>query len=166
MTASSRTPEGDTNRCPICGTVLQVEPSRPPGDAPCPSCGSLLWFSSSIARSSWRPARAAKGHKPNGQLLKAAGTGDPIPLCRRSLTMGRRASCDICLPFPNVSGHHCELAFTDGWWILRDRNSTNGIKVNGVRVTETVLHPGDTISIAKRKYIIEYAAPLGPEDLP
>jgi adenylate cyclase len=81
------------------------------------------------------------------------------------MTMGRRESCDICLPIPNVSGIHCELAFTDGWWILRDRNSTNGVKVNDVRVSEKVLRPGDTISIAKQKYVIQYAAPLGPDDL-
>ena len=44
MTSSSRTPEGDPNRCPVCGKSLHLEPSVPPGDAPCPHCGSLLWF--------------------------------------------------------------------------------------------------------------------------
>jgi signal recognition particle GTPase len=44
MEPSTRTPEGETNRCPVCGKPLQIEPSRPPGDAPCPHCGSLLWF--------------------------------------------------------------------------------------------------------------------------
>ena len=42
---SSRTPEGEPFRCPACGAVDRIEPSRPPGDAPCPSCGQLLWFS-------------------------------------------------------------------------------------------------------------------------
>src|SRR5690242_20174330 len=44
MTISSRTPEGEPNRCPVCGNSLRLEPSVPPGDAPCPSCGCLLWF--------------------------------------------------------------------------------------------------------------------------
>jgi acyl carrier protein len=44
-TVSSRTPEGAPNRCPVCDTDLCIEPSQPPGDAPCPSCGTLLWFS-------------------------------------------------------------------------------------------------------------------------
>ena len=30
----------------MCGKEVQLEPSRPPGDAPCPHCGSLLWFPS------------------------------------------------------------------------------------------------------------------------
>lgn len=41
---SSRTPDGDQNRCPTCGHEFSIEPSRPPGDAPCPACGSLCWY--------------------------------------------------------------------------------------------------------------------------
>jgi anti-anti-sigma regulatory factor len=41
---SSRTPEGRPNRCSLCGSDIQIEPSDPPGDAPCPRCGQLLWF--------------------------------------------------------------------------------------------------------------------------
>jgi adenylate cyclase len=75
--------------------------------------------------------------------------------------VGRRESCDICLRLPNVSGLHCELVFKEGYWTIRDLNSTNGIKVNGVRVAEAVLYPGDRISIAKRNYTIKYTPPVG-----
>lgn len=44
MTISSRTPEGLPNQCPVCGKKLVLEPSRPQGDAPCPHCGCLVWF--------------------------------------------------------------------------------------------------------------------------
>jgi len=43
-TISSRTPEGVPNHCPICDTSICMEPSHPPGDAPCPNCGTMLWF--------------------------------------------------------------------------------------------------------------------------
>ncbi|HUY90768.1 MAG TPA: acyl carrier protein [Pirellulales bacterium] len=43
-TISSRTPEGRPNRCPVCGESVCIEPSLPLGDAPCPQCGTLLWF--------------------------------------------------------------------------------------------------------------------------
>lgn len=49
MVISSRTPEGDPNHCPVCGHYLRLEPSRPPGDAPCPACGCLLWFPAAVA---------------------------------------------------------------------------------------------------------------------
>ena len=41
---SSRTPEGIPNRCPVCGSDVCIEPSLLCGDAPCPRCGTLLWF--------------------------------------------------------------------------------------------------------------------------
>jgi acyl carrier protein len=44
MIASSRTPEGTLNRCPVCKKAIEIEPSMPFGDAPCPHCGCLLWF--------------------------------------------------------------------------------------------------------------------------
>jgi adenylate cyclase len=100
----------------------------------------------------------------NGQLIPQGG-GDVIPLVREILSMGRRESCDICLRFPNVSGLHCELAFRQGHWILRDLNSTNGVKVNGSRVTKKVLHPGDTITIAKRTFTIQYTPTMGKKAL-
>jgi adenylate cyclase len=94
----------------------------------------------------------------NGQLIPAGG-GDAIPLIRELLTIGRRDSCDIPLRFPNISGVHCELIFRSGYWYIRDRNSTNGVKVNGTRVQEKLLHPDDEISIGKRRYTIRYELP-------
>src|SRR5437867_2812044 len=41
---SSATPEGMPNRCPLCAAAITIEPSLSAGDAPCPNCGSLLWF--------------------------------------------------------------------------------------------------------------------------
>jgi adenylate cyclase len=95
----------------------------------------------------------------NGELVPVGG-GDNIPLIRETLTIGRRESCDICMRFPNISGLHCELSFRNGYWYIRDCNSTNGIKVNNARVQEKMLHPRDEISIGKRRYTIQYELPV------
>src|SRR4029453_14825300 len=44
MQPASRTPEGEPNRCPICGAEIVIAPSRPSGEGPCPQCANLLWF--------------------------------------------------------------------------------------------------------------------------
>ena len=44
MPIASRTPEGWPSRCPVCGATIRIDPSLPPGDAPCPQCGQLVWF--------------------------------------------------------------------------------------------------------------------------
>lgn len=43
MIISSRTPEGQPHRCPVCGGVSNTEPSSA-GDSCCPRCGELLWW--------------------------------------------------------------------------------------------------------------------------
>jgi adenylate cyclase len=100
-----------------------------------------------------------------GQLVPCGG-GDAIPLLGRKLLIGRRSSCDIKLDFPNVSSHHCELEFRDGYWYIRDLGSSNGIKINGERCSDSPLSPGDEVCIAKHSFRIEYeleAAAAAPE---
>jgi adenylate cyclase len=91
----------------------------------------------------------------NGELIPLGG-GDPIPLLKKKLLIGRRESCDIVLRFANVSAHHCELNFEGGYLYVRDLQSRNGIKVNDIRVTEKRLDPGDVLSVAKHKYEVAY----------
>lgn len=98
--------------------------------------------------------------KVNGELVPLGG-GDSIPLIRELLTVGRRESCDVCMRFPNISALHCQLTFRNGYWYVRDLNSTNGVKINGTRVQEKVLHPRDELTIGKRKYTIQYDMPTG-----
>ncbi len=90
-----------------------------------------------------------------GELIPCGG-GDPIPLLKPKLLLGRRSHCDIQLQFPNVSSHHCELEFINGFWRIQDLNSSNGIKINGERADSKWLMPQDVISIAKVRYEIIY----------
>jgi adenylate cyclase len=91
-----------------------------------------------------------------GELIPRGG-GDAIPLLKEELLIGRRESCDIVLRFANVSAHHCELRVRDGYFYVRDLQSRNGIKVNGLRVTEKRLDPGDELAVAKHRYEIQYS---------
>jgi predicted component of type VI protein secretion system len=91
----------------------------------------------------------------HGELIPVGG-GDPIPLLKRSLLVGRRESCDIVLRFSNVSAHHCQLSVTGGYWYVRDLKSRNGVKLNGVRVSERRVDPGDVLSIATHAYEMKY----------
>jgi hypothetical protein len=72
---------------------------------------------------------------------------------RRSLlsgdhtVIGRSRDCDVVISDPNVSRRHAEVRRgEDGWWVV-DLDSTNGVKVNGRRVDEAPLQPGDRIRI-------------------
>jgi len=89
--------------------------------------------------------------------LNPCGGGDPIPLQKHWLVVGRQPNCDITLRFPNVSSRHCELRLMNGYWHVRDLGSRNGIKVNGIRCDAHWLMPGDVISVSKHRYEVNYS---------
>jgi adenylate cyclase len=90
-----------------------------------------------------------------GELIPLGG-GDSIPLFKKSLLVGRRESCDIRLRYSNVSAHHCQLTLNSGYWYVKDLKSRNGVKVNGSRVAEKRLDPGDVLSVAKHSFKVSY----------
>lgn len=90
-----------------------------------------------------------------GELVPVGG-GDPIPLLKPKLTIGRREENDIVLRFSNVSGAHCELNLENGYWYVTDLQSRNGTKVNGVRVAERRLDPECELAVAKHHYTLKY----------
>lgn len=92
---------------------------------------------------------------PYGQLTPVGG-GDPIPLTKDRLLIGRRSESDIQLKFPNVSTQHCRLTLESGYWFVRDLNSRNGIKVDDRTVNRKRLDPGCKLSVARHHYIVEY----------
>ena len=91
-----------------------------------------------------------------GELVPQGG-GDVIPLLKTGLLVGRRESCDIVLRFPNVSAHHCELFIENGYWMVKDLDSRNGVRVNGCKETKNCIRPGDILSIATHHYEIHYS---------
>ncbi|MCA9077042.1 MAG: FHA domain-containing protein [Planctomycetaceae bacterium] len=99
-----------------------------------------------------------------GRLVPCGG-GDPIPLIRTDLLVGRRSRCDVQLSFTNVSSQHCRLFMEGGYWFVEDLNSSNGVKVDGVRVQHKAIPPGSILSVAKHRYTLEYT-PTGPDALP
>lgn len=90
-----------------------------------------------------------------GQLTPTGG-GDPIPLIKDKLLIGRRRQCDICLEFPNVSSQHCRMSLEHGYWFIRDLNSRNGTKVDGKPVMRKRADPNCKIAIARHTYVLEY----------
>jgi hypothetical protein len=98
-------------------------------------------------------------------ILKPMGGGDPIPLLKPELLVGRRRSCDICLDFNNISGRHCQLRLINSVWHVRDLGSTNGTSLNGLQLTsEHNVMPDDQLSFATHLFTIDYE-PGGPDSV-
>ena len=71
----------------------------------------------------------------------------------RPVTIGRAPDCDCHLVEPSVSRRHAQLRRVDETWLLRDLGSSNGTRLNGVRVTEEIeVRPGDQLSLGGVRY--------------
>ncbi len=71
-----------------------------------------------------------------------------IPLTTPLVRIGRRLENNLVLDDPRVSRTHAELRAINGRYVLFDLNSTGGTFVNGLRITQSVVYPGDVISLA------------------
>jgi pSer/pThr/pTyr-binding forkhead associated (FHA) protein len=64
------------------------------------------------------------------------------------VNIGRRLENQLVIDDPRVSRNHAQLRAIKGRFVLFDLNSTGGTYVNGQRTSQTVLYPGDVISLA------------------
>ncbi|MGE5073268.1 MAG: FHA domain-containing protein [Anaerolineae bacterium] len=71
-----------------------------------------------------------------------------IPLTQPLIRIGRRLENNLVLDDPRVSRTHAELRAINGRYVLFDLNSTGGTFVNGLKITQSVVYPGDVISLA------------------
>jgi hypothetical protein len=81
--------------------------------------------------------------------LRDAASGRTWRISAASTTLGRdESSADLVLPDTNISRRHAQLTRDTAGWHLADLGSTNGTRVNGLRVGAAVdLHSGDTVSL-------------------
>ncbi|HEV2362388.1 MAG TPA: DUF3662 and FHA domain-containing protein [Acidimicrobiales bacterium] len=73
--------------------------------------------------------------------------GRRVGIASETVTIGRLPECAIVLTDPNASRRHAQLKLEGDAVMLTDLGSTNGTKVNGVRVRQQRLGNGDKITI-------------------
>jgi pSer/pThr/pTyr-binding forkhead associated (FHA) protein len=78
--------------------------------------------------------------------------GPSILIDKPILLFGRHAECDVQLNSKKVSRRHCAIAQVNDYLVVRDLGSTNGVRINGKRVVEGKLQPGDEVTIGNFRY--------------
>ena len=71
------------------------------------------------------------------------------------ITVGRGHDNDIIVTYPVISGHHFQLLVEAGTVHVEDLGSTNGLYLNGKRISKALMKSGDVLSILTFRFILE-----------
>ena len=89
----------------------------------------------------------SNGKLPENAFLIVEGV-KVFPLTLSVVNIGRRLDNQLIIDDPRVSRNHAQLRSIKGRYVVFDLNSTGGTFVNGQRASQSVLYPGDVISLA------------------
>jgi len=101
---------------------------------------------------------------PENAFLIVHGT-KVYPLTQSVVNIGRRMDNQLVIDDPRVSRSHAQLRAIKGRYILFDLNSTGGTFVNGQRTNQSILYPGDVISLSGVPLIFGQDNPPARPDL-
>ena len=120
--------------------------------------------SESVAETQWmRPenqAESAAEKVPSNAFLIVGGT-QIVPLNRSVINIGRRLDNHVVIDDPRVSRAHAQLRIVKDHFVVFDLNSSGGTFVNSQRTNQSVLYPGDVISLAGVTLIFGQDLPAG-----
>ena len=92
-------------------------------------------------------------------VLTATMTGRTHELKVEKTTIGRLEDNTFQIAEPSVSSHHCEILLRGNEIVVRDLNSTNGTFINGEKVSEKALKPGEVLRLGQIELRLETDAP-------
>jgi hypothetical protein len=123
----------------------------------------IAWHSSDPAMGPVESEEPATETPPEGAFFIVDGSKH-YPLDRPLVNIGRRLDNHLVLEDPHISRRHAQLRVRGSRFIIYDLNSTSGMRVNGKKVQEWVLQPGDVVTLATVQLI--YGEDLkGPPDV-
>ena len=95
-------------------------------------------------------------------------TGRTYELKVDKTTIGRLDDNTFQIAEPSVSSHHCEVLLKGSDVVIKDLNSTNGTFINGEKISEAPLKPGQLLRLGNVELRLELdsAAPAGPGAAP
>ena len=135
-------PADDPNVCRFCGQTKDAQ-------------GRCACTITPGASATAGPAAAASA---GPRLVGSQGVyaGHIFEITSPSMVIGREADNPIALANDaTVSRRHATISQANGGYSIRDEGSSNGTFVNGARVTEQKLSPGDEIQIGGTKFRFE-----------
>lgn len=100
-----------------------------------------------------RPVTAERAAQRPRLVLTTGGGERTVPLDARVTVLGRGSEADVRLSDTGVSRLHAEVRVEPGSYVVVDRDSTNGTRVNGRTVRTAPLIDGDVIELGASRLV-------------
>ena len=97
-------------------------------------------------------ATAAPAADWSAELIRIDGERPVTHVLSRRTRIGRATGCELQIDSGSVSRHHALVVVGPRESIIEDLNSTNGVLVNGRKVSRQVLSDGDAITIGETQF--------------
>ena len=97
--------------------------------------------------STLEPLGVSTGEEPDQRAFLIVDGVEIFPLDGKILRIGQNKENDLVIHHPQVSQEHAQLRLVNGQYTIFDLNSAEGTFVNGVKVSQSLLSPGDVISL-------------------
>jgi pSer/pThr/pTyr-binding forkhead associated (FHA) protein len=99
-------------------------------------------------------------------ILNQGMTGRAFEVNVERTTVGRVEDNTFQIADPSVSSHHAEIILKGSDLLIRDIGSTNGTFINGEKITEAVLQPGQTLRFGQVELKIDDGKPIAAGPAP
>lgn len=100
-------------------------------------------------------------------VLTQSLAGRSYDLATERTTVGRVEDNSFQIEEPSVSSRHCEILLRGSDVVIKDLNSTNGTFINGEKIAEGVLKPGQTLRLGNVELKLDTpGAPSAPASSP
>jgi len=137
------------------------DPALPVKDLSISASFSTESVGETIGMNSETKSGPVAGEIPSNAFLIINGK-QVVSLNRSVINIGRRLDNHVVIDDPRVSRAHAQLRIVKERYVLFDLNSNGGTFVNGERTVQSVLYPGDVISLAGVTLIFGQDLPSGP----
>lgn len=138
---------------PIAATSSVAAPAAPPSLSPSGAPGSLV--DQTVLYEAPRAAVAAPSRSSVAARAFLRGPMGDWELSNTVTLIGRSRRCDIVIADPNVSRQHAEIRRQNDGYLVRDLDSTNGLRVNRRETKQAVLQHGDRIEMGTTELLFE-----------
>jgi pSer/pThr/pTyr-binding forkhead associated (FHA) protein len=93
-------------------------------------------------------------------ILNQGMTGRTFELKAEHTTVGRVEDNIFQITDASVSSHHAEIVLRGAEVLIKDNNSTNGTYINGEKISEAVLQPGQTLRFGQVELKLDDGKPM------